>query len=626
MNDSDVQVRRGFVNVAHGQVHYRYAGHGPAVLLLHDSPRSSVMHTSMLRSLAGKFTAIAIDTPGYGLSSPLPATPRPEIPSFAAALAEACAALGIERCPVYGFHTSSKITLQYAIDHPDRVSLAIIDGLNLPPGGPSEAFIERYMKPFHLSDDGSHLAVAWAKGRDLFRFFPWFDKSPTARLPLDLPDDKFLHGYVLDMLMSREHYATAYSAAMRYLALPRVREVRAPTVFMCRSNDPLYPFLDALPADLPAHCSIERLGPDADAWRERVTALMQSATSTAGALRLPDPLACADHAETRGYLNLPQGQLHVRRYGAAGSTPRPCLVLPELPGSTAQTRPLCEALATDRVVYALDLPGIGESDALPMPDAPAYVDALLRALEVLGLTSVDIYARFTAAPLALELARQASNRVHALVLDGLPPATAAERRVLWKQYCPAIAPRWDGSHLFALRGCTKPPWTSPSNPSPTATPHSRPLRSTSSRPCARSNSRCCCSPTNRTHVTADSRNLHGWRVRPAWHRGPIRLRSWPTGSARTGPAERGAAPQRSVSVVDADPYQGLAEVLAAHQAAERIGCTGETFGDILAITETAIANPPADDLQQLRLPLHMVVDHQTLHRCASPDHRAQERP
>lgn len=450
MIGADVRVRRGFVNVAQGQVHYRYAGHGPAVLLLHDSPRSSVMHVPLLQALAGQFTAIAIDTPGYGLSSPLPAEPRPAIPDFAAALSAACGALGIERSPVYGFHTSSKITLQYAIDHPARVSLAIIDGLNLPPGGPSEAFIERYMKPFQVHDDGSHLAIAWAKGRDLFRFFPWFDKSAAARLPLDLPDEKFLHGYVLDMLMSGEHYATAYSAAMRYLALPRVRDVQAPTVFMCRSNDPLYPFLDALPDELPSHCSIERLGPDTDAWRDRVIALLQSATSTAGDLRLPDPLARAGHAQTRGYLNLPQGQLHVRRYGPADSTQRPCLVLPELPGSTAQTRPLCEALATDRTVYAIDLPGIGESDALATPETPGFVDALLRAIDLLGLTSVDVYARFTAAPLALELARQASNRVHALVLDGMPPAGASERRALWKQYCPSIAPRWDGSHLLTL--------------------------------------------------------------------------------------------------------------------------------------------------------------------------------
>ena len=134
-------IRKGFVDVPHGQVHYRTAGFGPPVVLLHDSPRSSSMHVPMLQALGREFTAIAIDTPGYGHSTPLPAEPRPEIPDFARALATTLEAFGIERCPVYGFHTSSKINLQFAIDHPARVSLAIIDGLNLPPGGPSDEFI-----------------------------------------------------------------------------------------------------------------------------------------------------------------------------------------------------------------------------------------------------------------------------------------------------------------------------------------------------------------------------------------------------------------------------------------------------------------------------------------------------
>lgn len=445
-----VVVRRGFVNVGHGQVHFRHAGHGPPVVLLHDSPRSSTMHVPLLAALASEFTAIAIDTPGYGLSTPLPGTPRPEIPDFAAALAEALAALGIERAPVYGFHTSSKIALQFAIDHPQRVSLVIIDGLSLPPGGPPESFIERYMKPFSISDDGSHLAVAWAKGREFFRFFPWFDKSPAARLPLDFPDDAFLHGYVLDLLMAGESYSSAYSAAMRYLALPRVRDVAARTVFMCRANDPLYTYLDALPGDLPAHCSIERLSGDPDAWRERVTALLRSGTTPGSGVRLPDPLARPRHGETRGYITTSRGQFHVRRYGPGGATARPLLLLPELPGSTAQTRVLAEALATDRCVLAIDLPGIGESDPVANPDAPGFVDALVALLDALGEASVDIHATFTSAPLALELARAASNRVHALVLDGLPPAGATERRALWRRYCPAVPPRWDGAHLLSL--------------------------------------------------------------------------------------------------------------------------------------------------------------------------------
>src|SRR5512147_2264507 len=95
-------VRRGYVDVPFGQVHYRVAGYGPPVVLLHDSPRSSAMHEELISALADEFTAIAIDTPGYGRSSPLPAEPRPEIPDYAAALGAALDALGIGRCVVYG--------------------------------------------------------------------------------------------------------------------------------------------------------------------------------------------------------------------------------------------------------------------------------------------------------------------------------------------------------------------------------------------------------------------------------------------------------------------------------------------------------------------------------------------
>jgi pimeloyl-ACP methyl ester carboxylesterase len=433
-------------------VHYRAAGFGPPVVLLHDSPRSSAMHVPMLQALGREFTAIAIDTPGYGHSTPLPAAPRPEIPDFARAIAATLEAFGIERCPVYGFHTSSKINLQFAIDHPDRVSLAIIDGLNLPPGGPSEEFITRYMKPYVVQEDGSHLASAWARGRDLFRFFPWFDTRPGARLPLDFPDDRFLHRYVLDMLLSGPHYSAAYGAAMRYLALPQVERVRARTVFMCRENDPLYVYLDALPDPLPAGCSVERLSGDPEAWAARVTTLLREGAGGGGeapsGIRLPDPLARPRAGETRGYVNLPHGQVHLRRFGTGSQ--RPVLVLHECPGSSVGIRDLAAALAHDRSVYAPDLPGIGESDPLAAPDVAGYATVLVQLLDALGLTQVDVVAEFSAVPIALELARVAANRVHALAFDGAWLLGVAERRALWRLYCPPLPPRGDGTHLIAL--------------------------------------------------------------------------------------------------------------------------------------------------------------------------------
>ena len=441
------QVRKGFVNLSHGQMHYRVSGNGPPVVLLHDSPRSSTMYVKLLESLGEQFTAIALDSPGYGNSAPLPETPRPEIADYARALADTLTALGIERCPVYGFHTSSKINLQFAIDHPKRVSLAIMDGLNLPPGGPNDAFIERYMKPFVMSEDGSHFAAAWSRARDFFRFFPWFDHSPAARLPLDFPDETFLHGYTLDMLMAGRHYSGAYSAAMRYFAPPQVLKLQAPAVFMCRENDPLYPFLDALPKPLPPGSSIERLTADPIAWQKRVSLLLEQHLGDRNS-RLPAPFSSPSAIPTRDYLTLSHGQVALQRFGNAKG--RPILLLPDVPGSAARLTPLANALAVERTVYVLEWPGIGESPALSTPNVDAYAAVLIEVLRSIARGAVDVYAEFQAAAFAIAAAKRVPELVGALVLDGVPVLTATERAALSSSYCPPILPQRDGGHFASL--------------------------------------------------------------------------------------------------------------------------------------------------------------------------------
>jgi pimeloyl-ACP methyl ester carboxylesterase len=442
-------VRRGYVDVPFGQMHYRVAGLGPPVVLLHDSPRSSAMHEALLDWLGEEFTAIAIDTAGYGRSSPLPSEPRPEIPDFARALAQTLEALGLPPCPVYGFHTSSKIALQLAVDFPERVSLAVLDGLSLPPGPPDEGFIASYMSPFRTSTDGSHLAAQWTKIRDLHRFFPWFRREQSTRLPLELPDERHLHVYSLDLLMAGPHYSAAYSAAMRYAALPVVSRLRTPTVFMARSDDVLYRYLDDLPTELPPGCSVERLTPDLAAWRERLRALFRThAPEDAPPFRAPDPLRGTARDAVCGYVDRPDGQVHVRRYGHGSAAP--VLLLHEVPGGGSVQTEFARALEVGREVYAVDLPGNGDSDPLPTPDAASYADALREVMDALRLPQADVVAEGVSTPLAIELARQAPDRVRRLVLDGVPMPLAQERRDLWRNYCPKLAPRWDGTHLLSL--------------------------------------------------------------------------------------------------------------------------------------------------------------------------------
>jgi pimeloyl-ACP methyl ester carboxylesterase len=446
-----VRERRGFVNTPHGQTHYRVSGTGPPVVLLHDSPRSSAMHGELIRWLGGQFTAIAIDTPGYGNSAPLPSSPQPEIADFAHALSAALDALGLTRCSIYGYHTSSKIVLELAVARPERLNGAILDGLSLPLTPSEPDFIARYMRPFDVSEDGSHLAREWTRIRDLHRFFPWFAKSGRSRIHIDLPEAQQLHRYAIDVFSAGRHYPSAYAAAMRHQAIPLISRVRVPSVVMCRADDVLFRYLDALPENRPSNMGVERLSADRDTWRERLRSLFRQFADTTPAhqVALPDPLAAPPSSdEVRGYVSLSHGQVLVRRQGTGSA--RPVLLLHETPGSSAQMRPLMQELARDRTVIAVDLPGLGDSDPLPDPDAAAYARALGGVLEQLRLTDVDVIAEFTAAPLALELARWAPNRVHRLVLDGAFVLGASERRALLKYYCPVIRASWDGSHLLAL--------------------------------------------------------------------------------------------------------------------------------------------------------------------------------
>lgn len=443
-------VRKGFVDVPHGQMHYRVAGDGPPVILLHDSPRSSAMHVAMLEWLADEFTAISIDTPGNGHSTPLAPGRRPEIPDFAAALAACIAALGIERCPVYGFHTSSKIALHTAAAHPERIASLVLDGLSLPATPATEDYLARYLSPFEVNADGSYLATAWTKVRDMQRYFPWFATAGAARLPIPFPDPERLHVIALDYFTSGAAYSGAYGAAIRYDAKPALRRVTTPTHIVARKTDVLYAYLDALPPDLPPSFTVQRdLTGDAEQWRQRVRELLRLGIARgAGAARLPDPLAsAATGREVRGYVTLGHGQLHVRRFGTG--TGRPLLALHELPGSAAGLREIAGRLGADRIVYAPDLPGLGESDPLPVADVGACCDALLGAMDACGVRELDVLAEHTTSAVAVELARRAPARVRRVVLDGIVLADAAARESLASRYCPAIAPTRDGSHFWS---------------------------------------------------------------------------------------------------------------------------------------------------------------------------------
>jgi pimeloyl-ACP methyl ester carboxylesterase len=449
MAAKDATIKKGFLNVGSGQVHYRMAGSGPPIILLHDSPRSSVLHIPLLKEFADQFTVIAIDTPGYGNSTPLDHGRPLEIPDFGTALAETIAAFGVQRCPVYGFHTSSKITLAFAAKHPERVAVAILDGLSLPPGGADPAFIASYMKPFVVTDSGSYLAEEWTRVLDFQRWFPWFAKTKQARLPLPAKDLGALHEYSMDLFMAGPHFSDAYAGAMRYVALPVIGTLKARTIVMARQDDVLHAYLSALPDPLPAGVTKESIPPDRDKWKARLREIFAEYADFKGAANFtpPDPLKQPGRAGaiTCGYVNFPQGQVLVRRAGAGNG--RPIVFLSDLPGSTRQDEDLLLALAKDRPVYGIDLPGSSESSPLAQPSAQAYADTIARTIESLNLGQVDLIAEGMSTPLAVCLAASHGGLIRSLILDAVMMADRDQRTEMRINYYPDLRPTREGSHL-----------------------------------------------------------------------------------------------------------------------------------------------------------------------------------
>ena len=121
-------MRRGFVELDGLFIHWRAIGQGPALVLLHESPRSSASLIPLMKRLSNDFCCIAFDTPGYGASDPLPEGVK-SLTEFACVIRQTIASLGIETFCLYGTHTGAAIALQLAELMPERVTSLLLDGL-----------------------------------------------------------------------------------------------------------------------------------------------------------------------------------------------------------------------------------------------------------------------------------------------------------------------------------------------------------------------------------------------------------------------------------------------------------------------------------------------------------------
>ena len=304
-----VALDKGFVTVAHGQVHYRHCGRGPLLVMLHDSARSSLQHAASMEWLGEHFTVIAPDLPGCGNSAPLPVGQR-AVPDYSAALATTLAALGIESSLLYGNHHAAAIALHFAAHHPARVALVVIDGLELqaPDKGP-DVPVPKPAGPVP-SDDGSHLVAAWTGVLDAARHWPARSQPGTARLAVALPDDAALHESAIDLFMADQSTTDAQRAPQRCDARSAFAHLHVPAVVLDRQDDHRRRDLDPLPP-LPATCRVVTVAPGAMAWRAQLFDVLRSAQLVGKAWQPPAAGQTVASGEWQRYVELLHGTLRV---------------------------------------------------------------------------------------------------------------------------------------------------------------------------------------------------------------------------------------------------------------------------------------------------------------------------
>lgn len=439
-NSAYPPIERRFVAVDGLAVHYRVVGKGPPVVMLHDSPRSSRLHIDTMQRLSHRFRVYALDTPGYGNSQPL-AIASPSIQDFAAALGRAIEVLGLERAPLYATHTSAKIALEYAArtgpaSGPPRV---ILDGLSIPSVPASPEFISTYMRPFVIEATGGYLAAEWTRMRDMLRWFPWFDHRPATRMMIDIPGDAWIADYVVDFLSAGPSYSSAYAAAMHYDPKPALHDVKCPVLVAAKPDDVLYGCLDLVPAEQNPALTVQRLSTDRQDW----LAWLEASLAEAQAPGITDQTA--PHCDGATYVDLPHGQLLVQRTGAGAGPPLLILSAP----TTMQALAWAEALPS-RMTLVPELPGFGESDALPTPSLEAFADALAAMLSALDIDTADVLATDFAAPLAAHLAMRHPGRIRRVVLNGCFEADAETAAELARRLCPAPVFDNAGGHVLAI--------------------------------------------------------------------------------------------------------------------------------------------------------------------------------
>lgn len=221
-----MNIRKGYADLADGQIHYRHvAGDGVPVLLFHQTASSGRMWEKVMRVLGGARSLYAFDTPGFGGS--FDPAEAPSMGDYARWMLGAMDALGIDRAHLVGHHTGAAIAIEMAAQAPARAATLTMIGPNPLTVTEREAFAARLGAPFRPVRSGAYLLKNWE----------------YLRVGGADADMALLHGEMVDMLRAWAARPHAYGAVWGQDFAALFATITCPMLLMAAPDDILFPYL-----------------------------------------------------------------------------------------------------------------------------------------------------------------------------------------------------------------------------------------------------------------------------------------------------------------------------------------------------------------------------------------------
>ncbi len=224
-----MHIKKGYVPTKFGQIHYRFCGNGQPIILLHPTPRSSIVFENLIHKLSEEYAVFAPDTLGFGQSDQLPN--GFDFYKLAEAFFEFVNYLSLDKVIIFGIHTGNKICAAIGYKNYRCVESLILCGMS------HSLILDKKKRNSQINaiankdSNSDSYGNRWKKTFNLINN-SWWTKKILENKNLSSKDFKLAQNEVLDFINSRKSYDLIYQENYKFDFEKAVRNITVPVLII----------------------------------------------------------------------------------------------------------------------------------------------------------------------------------------------------------------------------------------------------------------------------------------------------------------------------------------------------------------------------------------------------------